>query len=238
MNKDSLVFYLSQYEAVKELNNEQLGALYRAIFETALGNEPDISSDIKIAYNFIQNQVKVDAAKYDEKVRKCSESGKLGGAPKGNKNASKTSKTSKNKQTVVSVVSNKQNKLNDNVNDNDNDNVNVNENEAEAAEDTHTRLTFGQLNNVLLTSEQREELKTVYRDSNKLIDKVSAWLPNAKTEQHDHYALCIRFAQNDDWPKKPKPKPEPIERPREAPLSEEERLSNIEKLRTTLNNAF
>lgn len=67
--KDSLVFYISQYEAVKKLNNQQLGALYRAIFETALGNDPEIPEDIEIAYNFMQNQVKIDSAKYEETSR-------------------------------------------------------------------------------------------------------------------------------------------------------------------------
>lgn len=235
MNRDSLVFYISQYEAVKELNNEQLGTLYRAIFETALGNEPEIPHDIKIAYNFIQNQVKVDAAKYDEKIRKCSESGKLGGAPKGNKNASKTNKTSKNKQTVDSLVSNKQNKLNVNVNENVN--VNVNVNEAETAEETHDILTLGALENVFLTPEEHKKLKATYTNTNKLIDKVSAWLPNAKTDQHDHYALCIKFAQNDDWPKKPKEEPPEPEAPKDL-LSPEEQREAVRIMRETLNNSL
>ena len=108
--KDSFVFYLSQYDAIKELNNEQLGRLMRAIFEKQLGNEVVLENDIKIAFNFINNQMLVDQKKYDEICEKRRASGKRGGAPKGNSNASKTTKTTKTSK-------NKQNKLNDNDND-------------------------------------------------------------------------------------------------------------------------
>ena len=56
MNKDSLIFYLSQYEAIKTLSNEQLGRLFRALFEKQLQNnskttekEVVLEEDIKIA---------------------------------------------------------------------------------------------------------------------------------------------------------------------------------------------
>lgn len=127
--KNGLIFYISHYEAIKDsLNNEQLGRLFRLIFEKQLGNEVVLDKDIEIAFNFINNQLLVDAEKYDEISRKRSENGKKGGAPKGNKNASKTTGTSK-------INKNKQNKLKDNDNDNNNDkdnnnvNVNVNNND-------------------------------------------------------------------------------------------------------------
>ena len=34
--KDSIIFYLSQYDAIKSFSNEQLGRLFRAIFENQL----------------------------------------------------------------------------------------------------------------------------------------------------------------------------------------------------------
>ena len=118
--KDSLIFYISHYEAIKNsLSNEQLGRLFRLIFEKQLGNEVVLDKDIEIAFNFINNQLLVDAKKYEEISKKRSENGKKGGAPKGNKNAQKNNS---NKQ-------NKQNKLNDNENDNDNDNDNENVND-------------------------------------------------------------------------------------------------------------
>ena len=120
--KNGLIFYISHYEAIKDsLSDEQLGRLFRLIFEKQLGNEVVLDKDIEIAFNFINNQLLVDAEKYEEISRKRSDSGKKGGAPKGNKNASKTTQTSKTNK-------NKQNKLKDNDNNNDNDKDNDNDN--------------------------------------------------------------------------------------------------------------
>lgn len=108
--KDSIIFYLSHYEIVKKtLNYEQLGRLYSALFEKQLGKEVVLEDDIKMAFEFINNQLLVDKKKYEEISLKRSISGKKGGAPKGNKNASKNNQTNKNKQ----------NKLNDNEKEND-----------------------------------------------------------------------------------------------------------------------
>ena len=112
--KDSFVFYLSQYEAVKDLENEQLGRLFRAIFEKQLGNEVVLENDIKIAFNFINNQMVVDRAKYLKKCETLKSNAKKGGAPKGNKNASK--------QKQPKQPNREKNNLNDNDNDNDYDN--------------------------------------------------------------------------------------------------------------------
>lgn len=117
--KDSLVFYLSQYEAIKSLNNEQLGRLFRAIFEKQLQNnskttenEVVLEDDIIIAFNFINNQLLVDNEKYLKKCETNRNNGKKGGAPKGNKNAQKQPKQPNGYK----------NNLNDNENDNENDN--------------------------------------------------------------------------------------------------------------------
>lgn len=120
--KNGLIFYISHYEAIKNsLSDEQLGRLFRLIFEKQLGNEVVLDKDIEIAFNFINNQLLVDAEKYEETSKKRSDAGKKGGAPKGNKNASKIAQTTKSNK-------NKQNKLKDNDNDNDKDNDNVNDN--------------------------------------------------------------------------------------------------------------
>lgn len=112
--KDSVIFYLSHYQIVKSLNNEQLGRLFRALFEKQLGNEVVLEEDIKISFEFINNQLLVDRKKYEEIAQKRSNAGKNGGAPKGNQNASKNNQTSKTSK-------NKQNKLNDNDNEKEND---------------------------------------------------------------------------------------------------------------------
>ena len=112
--RDSIIFYLSHYEVVKQLSNEQFGKLYRALFELALGNEIEIDDDIKIPFGFIKNQMVLDIEKYNEKRLKNKENGKLGGRPK--KNA--TEKNEKPKKANGFFEN-----PNDNENDNENDNV-------------------------------------------------------------------------------------------------------------------
>lgn len=110
---DSIILYISQYTAIKDLTDEQIGRLFRAIFEKQLGNEVVLADDIKIAFNFINNQLVIDKNKYKEKCEKNRENGKKGGAPKGNQNAKKTTK--------------QPNGLKNNPNDNDNENENEND---------------------------------------------------------------------------------------------------------------
>ena len=71
--KDSIIFYLSHYEVVQELTNEQFGRLYRALFETAKGNDPKIDDDIKIPFGFIKNQMVLDIDKFNNKCLKNKE---------------------------------------------------------------------------------------------------------------------------------------------------------------------
>ena len=118
--KDSIIFYFSHYNIIKKLNNEQLGRLFRALFEKQLGNEVVLENDIEMAFDFINNQLLVDNEKYNQIALKRSVAGQMGGAPKGNKNACKNNQTSK-------TTKNKQNKLNENDNENDNENVNDND---------------------------------------------------------------------------------------------------------------
>ena len=116
-----VVFYLSHYEVVKQMDNEQLGKLYRALFELALGNEPKIDDDIKIPFGFIKNQVVLDIDKYNEKCLKNKENGKLGGRPKKN-----TIEESEKPKKANGFFENPNNK---NKNNNKNNNKNKNENE-------------------------------------------------------------------------------------------------------------
>lgn len=125
--KESIIFYISQYTAIKDLTDEQIGRLFRAIFEKQLGNEVVLEDDIKIAFNFINNQLVVDEKKYTEKCEKNRNNGKKGGAPIGNQNAKKTTKQPKQPNGF-------KNNPNDNENDNDNDNENDNDNSKDKRE--------------------------------------------------------------------------------------------------------
>lgn len=133
--KESIIFYISQYTAIKDLTDEQIGRLFRAIFEKQLGNEVVLGDDIKIAFNFINNQLVVDEKKYTEKCEKNRENGKKGGAPKGNQNAKKTTKQPK-----------QPNGLKNNPNDNDNENENENDNDIYIINNNSTIYDFVQQN--------------------------------------------------------------------------------------------
>ena len=98
--KDSFVLYTSQYVAIKELEDEQLGRLFRALFEKQLGNEVVLANDIKIAFNFINNQMVVDNQKYKKKCETLKNNAKKGGAPKGNQNAKKQKQPNREKNNL------------------------------------------------------------------------------------------------------------------------------------------
>lgn len=123
-----VIFYLSHYEVVKQMDNEQLGKLYRALFELALGNDPKIDNDIKLPFGFIKNQMVLDIDKYNEKCLKNKENGKLGGRPKKNATEEKE-KPKKANGFFENPNKNKNDNKNDNENDNDNKNENDNEND-------------------------------------------------------------------------------------------------------------
>lgn len=59
---------------------------------------------------------------------------------------------------------------------------------------------FGEFENVYLKEREYEQLCQRYMQTEKLIEKVSEWL--TEHERKNHYALCLKFAKNDEWPKK------------------------------------
>jgi hypothetical protein len=70
-----------------------------------------------------------------------------------------------------------------------------------------------------------------------LIDKVSVWLRDAKHEVPDHFALCLKFANNESWPKRKVI--EPVSLPEvNDPLSEEEQRERMAEMHRKLNGAF
>ena len=109
MGRESMVFYRSFYDALKDLSSEQQGELTMAILAYALDDiEPELTGIIKTLFILIKPQL--DANK------KRAENGKygvLGGRPK------KPTGLSDTKPIGLSEE-------NPNVNDNENVNVNVN----------------------------------------------------------------------------------------------------------------
>lgn len=126
--KESFILYNSFYEPIKSLSNEQLGKLFRSIFDYTMNGEITQDNDILIAFMFIKNQIDKDAIKWEDEKNKRSEAGRIGGIRRAmNKNQALSSK-SKQCLDLLSKVKQTQANQGDNVNVNVNvnDNVNIN----------------------------------------------------------------------------------------------------------------
>jgi hypothetical protein len=102
--RDSMVFYRSFYEAIKELSKEQQGEIYNAIFSYGLDfTEPNLSGVSKTVWTLIKPQIDANIRRYNN-----------GNKPKNKQNISKTEAKPKQEASKRQA------------NDNVNDNVNVN----------------------------------------------------------------------------------------------------------------
>lgn len=115
-NKQSFVLYTSFYEPIKSLPNEELGLLFRAIFEfkeNGVCNTDLLTPSSLMAFNFIKNQFSVDDAKYAKRAEANRNNGLKGGRP--------ITQPNPNNPLGFSETQITQPNPNDNVNGNDND---------------------------------------------------------------------------------------------------------------------
>lgn len=103
--RDSMIFYRSFYEAVKELSKEQQGEIYNAIFSYGLDfTEANLSGVSKTVWTLIKPQIDANIRRYNN-----------GKKEKNKRNESKTE--AKQKQELSKTEAN----VNDNVNVNEKD---------------------------------------------------------------------------------------------------------------------
>lgn len=116
-SKDSFVFYRSFSEAMAELTENDQLELYRAIVGYGLdADSPKLESPyLRMAWTLIKPQLDANWRRFENGCKGAS-CGKLGGAPKGNKNACKTRKQPQNNPKTTPNVND-----NDNVNDKEKD---------------------------------------------------------------------------------------------------------------------
>lgn len=227
---DTTIFYQEQVDICKRhFNAEQFGRLMLALFEVDEGNEPDVDEDIAIAFEFMSLQKRIDRKKYEKKCETNRKNGAKGGRPRKNKNPQKANGFFENPND------------NDNENENENKNKNKNDDDTRFSDETETPhddfLSFGSFQNVELTETEHDALVREYERTGELIEKVSLWLRSAKNPVPDHYGLCVKFATNDQWPKRRKI--EPVEEITiEDPLSEEEQERRVKDMRRRLNMAI
>lgn len=232
-DKKSFVVYYDIKETLNELEDVQVGQLFRAMVTfAATGAEPVFEDKLmRLAWIPVRQALARDAGKYADLVEKRKKAGAKGGKASANARSSKTVENTKDFKQNEANEANQADNVNDNDIDNDNDNVNdnvtlsvnVNDNEP-AADDGRTDrqtdgltsfdqlLTYGVKGNVKLTEAELREVRERYQDSRKLIDKVSLWLVNAKHPNQNHLDLIHKFANNDDWPRKPQPVEKPPDR--------------------------
>ena len=132
MAKNSFVIYHSYRETLEDLTDEQVGKLFRAIFDYEIDNkEPNFTGELKIAFRFIKKDLDINLNKYENICERNRKNGQKGGAPKGNQNARKQPKQPKQPD-------------NDNEYDNDNDNEydydNIEESKKESKEKENNNL--------------------------------------------------------------------------------------------------
>ena len=212
--KDSVIFYQAQIKICKKyLSSEQFGRLMAALFDLDAGLDPEVDDDIALAFDFMSLQQTIDREKYEEKCRKNRENGKKGGRPpKPNKANGFSENPNDNDKRMLK-------ELKDNVNEQNHDSV----------------FLLGRFENVELTGQEYYTLKQEYERVTELINKVSVWLRTHESD--DHFALCIKFADNDKWPKRKVIEqaelPEVLD-----PLPDEEHDAKVAELKKTLNGMF
>ena len=84
-DKNSFVLFYSMYPAVKNLPDNELGMLFRAIMAYEIDGELiDLPPMAKMAFFFVQDQLNRMNDKYLKKRKANAENGKMGGRPKKN----------------------------------------------------------------------------------------------------------------------------------------------------------
>lgn len=102
--RDSIVFYRSFYEAIKELSPNVQAKVYNAIFEYSLNfNEVELSGLPKTIFTLIKPQLEANNKKF-ENGKKGAEFGKLGGRPKPQNNPNETPNVNDNVECRMSNV--------------------------------------------------------------------------------------------------------------------------------------
>lgn len=124
--RESIVFYKSFVEALKELPDEDRLRLYDAIFEFGIyGNEPELSGIDAAVFTLVRPQIEANNRKYENGTRGGRPKNQTITKPKPNNNQSITKPKPNHNQTITKAKPNDNVNVNDNVNENGNDNVPV-----------------------------------------------------------------------------------------------------------------
>ena len=80
--RPSFLMYKADYDSIKNLSDQNLGKLFRAIFEYHNDKELKLEPEVQMALNFLKKQFKLDHIKWEKKVAAQRANGEKGGRPK------------------------------------------------------------------------------------------------------------------------------------------------------------
>lgn len=120
MAKKSFILYHDQKEVIDELEDEQAGKLFKAIYEYNVNKKEILSGILKLVFIPFKTAFDRDEIKWEEISEKRSQAGKKGMKTRWKDNENITN-DNKSYQKITSIT------VNGSVSDNVNDNVNVND---------------------------------------------------------------------------------------------------------------
>ena len=102
MKRDTYIVFGEWEDDLEDLNDEEIAALTKAFFKYVRTGEKPTFKDrmVRSCWRKIQQAEDRANAAYDEKCERNRRNGKKGGAPVGNRNATKQPKTTENNRTV------------------------------------------------------------------------------------------------------------------------------------------
>ena len=80
-DRKSFIIYKNFYEPIKHLSDDDLGKLFRAIFQYQISYCVEVEPGIKIPFEFFKNQFVLDHEKWLDRAQSSRENGSLGGRP-------------------------------------------------------------------------------------------------------------------------------------------------------------
>lgn len=174
-----IILHEEYRERMKKLSSENLGKLVKNMFRIDDGEEVESFGDeyLDLLNETVCGRVEREIKLYDDKSR----AGKMGGAPVGNHNASKTQPKNKQKSTKKQA-----------------------ENKQKTSPNTYNQIPitnnqlpikrqYGVRENVLLTEEEHQ--KIVSAGYTELIDELSLYIDSKGAKYKSHYSTILAWAR-------------------------------------------
>jgi len=177
-NKKSFVLYCDLIHTIEKLPDDKAGLLLKHLFRYVNDKDP-ITDDliVEIAFEPIKHQLKRDLSKWDDKIDRLTEQGRLGGIKSGEARALKR------KQNEAKASKNEANEpVNVNVNVNVNDTVNVND--------------INNINNWFLDFENGNQIIEIARINNLTVDFVKNKLLEFRAKAELEYPNYNKFVSH------------------------------------------